>query len=133
MSFEPKPLSAEEERDMRIDLGDRSEKPDHPPKCQCEECREADDARDMLRVFASLDQVRADAGGGHLKHELGVDGYGLVYELATQCVKVTLPGGAFLPLPISVRSVEPQMLPGGRTRGYVLELSAYVPAAAVRS
>lgn len=58
MSFEIKSLTPEEERDLRIDLGDRSEKPDHPKECQCQECREADDARDMLRVFATLDEVR---------------------------------------------------------------------------
>lgn len=66
-AFEIKPLTPEEERDLRIDLGDRSEKSDHPRQrvpgiglvdCQCDECREADDARDMLRVFATLDEVR---------------------------------------------------------------------------
>lgn len=108
MSFDIKPLTPEEERDLRIDLGDRAEKPDHPPigtgvrpdgtiethPCQCDECREADDARDMLRVFATLDQVRTAARAVVKSFDLGpltLTTSGRDFEARLQALNALLP------------------------------------------
>lgn len=59
MTTEIKPLTPEEERDLRIRLGDQAMKPDHPTECDCDECEQAEDARETLRLLAALDEARA--------------------------------------------------------------------------